>query len=173
MLEEATGLLEQAKERARGIRAEADAYADARRVEHDELIAQASRARDEATTMIARSRRVLGEAEQELGVRIDQATQSLSKLTEMRRSMSRSKTIRPAAGSDPPGAGDGRSDGQHRRRDRPDRLSRVGRRPAGCHRPPRRRPAIGQGAGDRDVVTRRVAGSPGPVRRPDPSGGAG
>jgi hypothetical protein len=81
VLGEATGLLEQARERDRQIRTEAEAYAGARRTEHAALITQ-------ATTLMAGLRQVLGDAEQELTARIDQATESRSKLTEMQRSLS-------------------------------------------------------------------------------------
>ena len=89
VLDEATELLDQARERGREIRRQADAYAEARRVEHAELIAQATRDRDQATAVMAGARRVLGEIGQELGERIDHATQSLGKLTEMQGALSR------------------------------------------------------------------------------------
>ncbi len=89
VLEEATTLLEGARERSRQIQRQADAYAEARRAEHAELIAQATRDRDQATAVMAGARKVLVEIGQELGERIDHATRSLGQLTEMQGSLSR------------------------------------------------------------------------------------
>ncbi len=84
LLAEATALLEQARERDRTIRQEADVYAEARKAE---LHAEATSNRDTTAELLARSKQLFADAERELSNNIQRSTASLSELASIQDSM--------------------------------------------------------------------------------------